>query len=193
MPISGNSGMSESVDAYRGGSGRWDSRKAVRTAWSNSTVARWACCSHTGSTKAERTAWGAAYQDHACVFAPEDGMPYNPTTVTKTLRKLAIDAGLRPVRLHEPSVLGPSPSKDAPAFRGSASPYVLTSRSSRLAASSTRPNKVPGFLHRHPTGLAEPETSQATRMQQQSSPRRRPTISRWNAQPQRPTSAAPAA
>jgi hypothetical protein len=123
---------------------------------------------------------GCGLPDHACVFAPEEGMPYNPTTVTKTLRKLAIDAGLRPVRLHEPSVLGPSPSKDAPAFRGSASPYVLTSRSSRLAASSTRPNKVPGFLHRHPTGLAEPETPQATRMQQQSSPRRRPTISRWN-------------
>jgi hypothetical protein len=186
--------MSESVDAYRGGSGRWDSRLRHRAG-----VVRHAILG--GEHK--RVVLVGAHPMRCvrpwlsrCASSTPNGPPASSTTRSSPLFRCgswAIDAGLRPVRLHEPSVLGPSPSKDAPAFRGSASPYVLTSRSSRLAASSTRPNKVPGFLHRHPTGLAEPETSQAARMQQQSSPRRRPTISRWNAQPQRPTSAAPAA
>jgi Phage integrase family len=50
---------------------------------------------------AERAALGEAYQDGGLVFAREDGRPYDPDHVTKTFRRLAVAAGLRPVRLHD--------------------------------------------------------------------------------------------
>jgi len=56
---------------------------------------------HRLAQEAERELWGSAYVDHDLVFARENGAPYEPTSVTKTFRKLAIEAGLRPVRLHD--------------------------------------------------------------------------------------------
>jgi integrase len=49
----------------------------------------------------EREQWGSAYLHHDLVFARENGTPYEPTSVTKAFRALAIEAGLRPVRLHD--------------------------------------------------------------------------------------------
>jgi integrase len=49
----------------------------------------------------EREQWGSAYVDHDLVFARENGAPYEPTSITKAFSSLAIEAGLRPVRLHD--------------------------------------------------------------------------------------------
>ncbi len=56
---------------------------------------------HKLAQDAERSAWGTAYQDDDLVFAREDGQPLDPTTVTKRFRRLAAEAGVRPVRLHD--------------------------------------------------------------------------------------------
>ncbi|MGH3569958.1 MAG: tyrosine-type recombinase/integrase [Pseudonocardia sp.] len=47
----------------------------------------------------ERTQWGAAYVDHDLVFAREDGNPLPLADVTKRFAELAVEAGLRPIRL----------------------------------------------------------------------------------------------
>ncbi len=49
----------------------------------------------------ERATWGAAYVDNGYVFAREDGTALSPEQVTKTFTRLARQAGLRPVRLHD--------------------------------------------------------------------------------------------
>ena len=49
----------------------------------------------------ERAAWGEAYEDGGYVFAREDGRPLEPIRVTKRFRTLAVEAGVRPVRLHD--------------------------------------------------------------------------------------------
>ena len=49
----------------------------------------------------ERQQWGRAYVDHGLVFARADGQPISPEYVTKRFRALALEAGLRPVRLHD--------------------------------------------------------------------------------------------
>ncbi len=50
---------------------------------------------------AERAEWGEGYVDHGLVFAREDGQPVSPDVVSKRFRELAVEAGLRPVRLHD--------------------------------------------------------------------------------------------
>lgn len=57
--------------------------------------------SHRLTQDTERATWGEAYTDHGLVFAREDGAPLHPETVTKRFRALALEAGLRPVRLHD--------------------------------------------------------------------------------------------
>jgi integrase len=49
----------------------------------------------------ERLEWGEAYNDLDLVFAREDGSAILPDTVSKTFRRLAVEAGLRPIRLHD--------------------------------------------------------------------------------------------
>ena len=49
----------------------------------------------------ERLSWGDTYTDLDLVFAREDGAAMLPDTVSKTFRRLAIKAGLRPIRLHD--------------------------------------------------------------------------------------------
>ena len=57
---------------------------------------------HRLAQEAERELWGSGYvADYDLVFARENGAPYEPTSVTKAFRALAIEAGLRPVRLHD--------------------------------------------------------------------------------------------
>jgi integrase len=53
------------------------------------------------SQDAERTSWGAAYNDHGLVFAREDGSPLDPGQLTKRFGQLAKEAGLPPARLHD--------------------------------------------------------------------------------------------
>jgi len=43
---------------------------------------------------------GEAYDDHALVFAREDGTPLSPDNVTKTFGEMVRASGLRSVRLH---------------------------------------------------------------------------------------------
>ncbi len=50
---------------------------------------------------AERATWGDAYDDRGLAFAREDGSPLHPEQVTKTFKRLARQAGVRPVRLHD--------------------------------------------------------------------------------------------
>jgi integrase len=53
------------------------------------------------SQDAERTSWGAAYNDHGLVFAREDGAPLDPGQLTKRFGQLAKEAGLPRARLHD--------------------------------------------------------------------------------------------
>ncbi len=50
---------------------------------------------------AERAAWGEAYAGGGLVFAREDGTRLHPELATKTFARLARQAGVRPVRLHD--------------------------------------------------------------------------------------------
>jgi integrase len=57
---------------------------------------------HRLAQEAERELWASGYVvGYDLVFARENGAPYEPTLVTKAFRSLAIEAGLRPVRLHD--------------------------------------------------------------------------------------------
>ena len=49
----------------------------------------------------ERDEWGDAYTDLNLVFAREDGSPVLPDTSSKTFQRLAVAAGVRPIRLHD--------------------------------------------------------------------------------------------
>jgi len=49
----------------------------------------------------ERAEYGSAYVDGGLVFAKEGGEPLSPEYVTKTFKRLAVAAGLRPIRLHD--------------------------------------------------------------------------------------------
>jgi integrase len=49
----------------------------------------------------EREQWGDAYNDHGLVFPREDGTPLSPQYISDTFKRLAANAGLRPIRLHD--------------------------------------------------------------------------------------------
>jgi integrase len=49
----------------------------------------------------ERLAWGPAWQDHGLVFTREDGQPLSPPTITRSLARIATEAGLPPIRVHD--------------------------------------------------------------------------------------------
>jgi integrase len=49
----------------------------------------------------ERLAWGPAWQDTGFMFTREDGVPYHPAQVTARFERLARQAGLPPIRLHD--------------------------------------------------------------------------------------------
>lgn len=50
---------------------------------------------------AERIAWGPAWQDTGLVFTREDGSAYHPSYLTTRFERLAFEAGLPPIRLHD--------------------------------------------------------------------------------------------
>lgn len=56
---------------------------------------------HRTAQKRERLAWGEAYRDHGLVFCREDGSPMPPDRVTQHFKRIARDAGLPVIRLHE--------------------------------------------------------------------------------------------
>jgi integrase len=49
----------------------------------------------------ERLAWGEAWNDTGFMFTREDGTPYHPAQVTARFERLARQAGLPPIRLHD--------------------------------------------------------------------------------------------
>jgi integrase len=49
----------------------------------------------------EKLALGAAHRDSGYVAVNEIGEPYTPDTLTRMWHKLAKDAGVRPIRLHD--------------------------------------------------------------------------------------------
>jgi integrase len=49
----------------------------------------------------ERAAWGAAWNDSGLVFTREDGRPLRPEYVTRHFQRLAAEAGLPVIRLHD--------------------------------------------------------------------------------------------
>jgi integrase len=49
----------------------------------------------------ERVAWGAAWRDSGLVFTRGDGRPLRPEYVTRHFQRLAADAGLAVIRLHD--------------------------------------------------------------------------------------------
>jgi integrase len=50
----------------------------------------------------ERVAWGSAWHDSGLVFTREDGRPLRPEYVTRHFQRLAAEAGLPVIRLHDP-------------------------------------------------------------------------------------------
>lgn len=81
----------------------WDTPKTkagVRTVVLDSGTAE-LIPAHLTRLKRERLAAGQAYQDRGLMFCREDGTPLHPDTVSKDFKKLAADAGLPPIRLHE--------------------------------------------------------------------------------------------
>jgi integrase len=49
----------------------------------------------------ERVKWGPAWKDTGLVFTREDGGAWHPARVTAVFERLAYDAGLPPIRLHD--------------------------------------------------------------------------------------------
>ena len=49
----------------------------------------------------ERVAWGSAWHDSGLVFTREDGRPLRPEYVTRHFQRLAAEAGLPVIRLHD--------------------------------------------------------------------------------------------
>ena len=72
-------------------------RRATRAA--SETVAL--LCRHREGQQLERSAWGPEWDDEGLVFTREDGSPLRPGYETRHLEKLAQDAGLPPLRLHD--------------------------------------------------------------------------------------------
>ena len=58
-------------------------------------------CRHREGQQLERSAWGPEWDDEGLVFTREDGSPLRPGYVTRHFEKLAQDAGLPPLRLHD--------------------------------------------------------------------------------------------
>ena len=56
---------------------------------------------HKARQTAERRAWGAAWVETGLVFTREDGSALHPEYVTRHFERLARDAGLPPIRLHD--------------------------------------------------------------------------------------------
>ena len=56
---------------------------------------------HRLAQDSERATWGRGYEDHDLVFSQENGRPLDPSHVTKLFCRLAAEAGLRRVRLHD--------------------------------------------------------------------------------------------
>lgn len=56
---------------------------------------------HRASQARERLAWGPAYQSNDLVFCREDGTPLHPDTISKAFARVARDAGVPIIRLHD--------------------------------------------------------------------------------------------
>lgn len=56
---------------------------------------------HLRRQKEDRLQWGEAWVDSGKIFTKENGEPLYPATLTDTFERIAFDAGLPPVRLHD--------------------------------------------------------------------------------------------
>jgi integrase len=56
---------------------------------------------HYGTQELERQFAGEAWADHDLVFCQGDGRPWNPDYVSKRFRRLAGEAGVPAIKLHE--------------------------------------------------------------------------------------------
>ena len=56
---------------------------------------------HRRQSLSERLAWGSAYTDTELVFVREDGAAFHPARLTDQFQRLAKDAGLPVIRLHD--------------------------------------------------------------------------------------------
>ena len=56
---------------------------------------------HKARQTAERLAWGQAWVESGLVFTRENGAPLHPEYVTRHFERLARDADLPPIRLHD--------------------------------------------------------------------------------------------
>jgi integrase len=56
---------------------------------------------HRARQSGERQAWGTAWVDTGLVFTREDGSALHPEFVTRRFERLAREAGLPPIRLHD--------------------------------------------------------------------------------------------
>ncbi len=56
---------------------------------------------HRARQDAEKTEWGADYQNHELVVAKENGEPIHPHTFSQAFERLIEKAGLRKIRLHD--------------------------------------------------------------------------------------------
>ena len=68
---------------------------------------------HRTRQAAERLRAGRAWQDHGLVFCQPDGRPWNPDHVSRRFKRLAAQAGVPPIKLHEARHTSNSLMRDA--------------------------------------------------------------------------------
>jgi hypothetical protein len=76
-------------------------RRRWGSAASSSTTRRRSYCEHRKAQLRLRLRAGNAWQDYDLVFRQDDGRPWNPDHVSKRFKKLAAQAGVPVVTLHE--------------------------------------------------------------------------------------------
>jgi integrase len=84
---------------YRTESGPPKSDSARPVALDEDSIA--ALRAHKARQNAERLAWGMAWVESGLVFTRENGKALHPEYVTRHFERLARDAGLPPIRLHD--------------------------------------------------------------------------------------------
>jgi integrase len=91
---------------------RAKSRAGDRKIWLDGETAR-LLREHRKAQLAARLRAGEAWQDHDLVFCQDDGSPWRPDYVLRRFKRIASEAGLPPIKLHEGRHSAASLARDA--------------------------------------------------------------------------------
>lgn len=92
--------------------GRPKSRAGERLIWLDAETVR-LLREHRKAQLRQRLAMGDAWQDSDLIFCREDGTPWKPDAVSRRFKKIAGDAGLPVIKLHEGRHSAASLARDA--------------------------------------------------------------------------------